>query len=524
MREDLHLPTTLAITDCQATLRVISFSGRDALNEPFLFEIDVFSADRQLEVASLLQCDAYLAFTDSGAGVHGQVGQVQRLHRAASVDLYRITLVPALEAMAAPRAPRSFNGMTAVQIILQLLHEHGLRGDAVHFQRVTGVYAVREHCVQYQESDLHLLQRLCEEEGIHFRFEHHPQRHVLIFSDDPADFPEILTAVTVRPQGSGPGAVEGLDHLAECLSLGTSYSSHEGSGPGQLAPAWMFGDTTEDELADNEVLSEVSITGSRDGVTSPTPPRSQTGVRRLERLRCERRQIIGLGNLPQLHSGQVMRVIGHHASPFNDQWLLTEVHHSGKQLQLLQNHADAAAIVRALARPRSVALDGLSAGYRNALRVIPWAMPFRAALSHPRPRIDTVQTAQLVSAVPDEQGRLRIRYDWQTTDIEQSGTDSWAKVARSVSPTDSPCRLQVRFLDGNADQPYICGVEPQPPKPVTATEPISNAEAFLLRSRNALSLRSAVAQLEIDAGRIRVSHRTDLPAETTVRSAAVSGV
>jgi type VI secretion system secreted protein VgrG len=33
--------------------------------------------------------------------------------------------------------------------------------------------------VQYDESDLHFIQRLCEEEGIHFHFQHSASGHKL---------------------------------------------------------------------------------------------------------------------------------------------------------------------------------------------------------------------------------------------------------------------------------------------------------------------------------------------------------
>ena len=44
-------------------------------------------------------------------------------------------------------------------------------------------YEKREYCVQYGESDLHFITRLCEEEGIYFYFEHTEKTHCLCFSD-----------------------------------------------------------------------------------------------------------------------------------------------------------------------------------------------------------------------------------------------------------------------------------------------------------------------------------------------------
>ncbi|HBO5389481.1 TPA: type VI secretion system tip protein VgrG, partial [Pseudomonas aeruginosa] len=52
-------------------------------------------------------------------------------------------------------------------------------------------YPEREYCVQYDESDLHFVQRLCAEEGIHFHFRHSAEAHLLVFGDDQTVFPRL---------------------------------------------------------------------------------------------------------------------------------------------------------------------------------------------------------------------------------------------------------------------------------------------------------------------------------------------
>ncbi|MET2713997.1 contractile injection system protein, VgrG/Pvc8 family, partial [Klebsiella pneumoniae] len=52
-------------------------------------------------------------------------------------------------------------------------------------------YPELEYCVQYDESDLHFVQRLCAEEGIHFHFRHSAEAHLLVFGDDQTVFPRL---------------------------------------------------------------------------------------------------------------------------------------------------------------------------------------------------------------------------------------------------------------------------------------------------------------------------------------------
>ncbi len=74
------------------------------------------------------------------------------------------------------------------QIVALILEEHGILADAYRFQLGTR-YPEREYCVQYDESDLHFVQRLCAEEGIHFHFRHSAEAHLLVFGDDQTVFP-----------------------------------------------------------------------------------------------------------------------------------------------------------------------------------------------------------------------------------------------------------------------------------------------------------------------------------------------
>ena len=50
--------------------------------------------------------------------------------------------------------------------------------DAFEF-RLGSEYPEREYCVQYAESDLAFIQRLCAEVGIHFHFQHTALKYYL---------------------------------------------------------------------------------------------------------------------------------------------------------------------------------------------------------------------------------------------------------------------------------------------------------------------------------------------------------
>ena len=96
--------------------------------------------------------------------------------------------MPQLSYLALRTNQRIFEHMTVPQIVAQVLQEHGIALGGYQFQLGPTVYPKRDYCVQYDESDLHFVQRLCEEEGIHYHFQHSEQGHVLVFGDDQSAF------------------------------------------------------------------------------------------------------------------------------------------------------------------------------------------------------------------------------------------------------------------------------------------------------------------------------------------------
>jgi uncharacterized protein involved in type VI secretion and phage assembly len=101
--------------------------------------------------------------------------------------------------------------MNAEQIIIQVLSEHGIDDAAYLWQRKRPCVE-RDYCAQYCESDLQLLQRLCEEEGMHYYFLHTRSRHVVVFTDKPQDLLPLApldndTKLANKPVPKGGAAV-----------------------------------------------------------------------------------------------------------------------------------------------------------------------------------------------------------------------------------------------------------------------------------------------------------------------------
>jgi type VI secretion system secreted protein VgrG len=163
-------------------LQVLSFTGTQAISEPFALELEVLIDDPWLDVPSLMYKAAFLSFKGRDCGIHGQVQGVMRSHFRPGPACYQLTIGPRLACLAQRYTPRIFQCMTATQIIRQVLREHGIRKHSYRFD-LKAEPRLREYCAQYRETDLELVQRLCAEEGIHFHFQHSRQGHELVFGE-----------------------------------------------------------------------------------------------------------------------------------------------------------------------------------------------------------------------------------------------------------------------------------------------------------------------------------------------------
>ncbi|SQF98373.1 Rhs element Vgr protein [Paucimonas lemoignei] len=469
MSEDQQMPMTLAIDDSGYDLAVVNISGTEALNESYSFTVDVISREQNLHSGALEQRCAWLAF-GAKRGVHGKITGVTCLYDAANLHLYRVQLGPRLLDMDRGPRRRLFNGLSVPHILRLLLTENGLSESDYRFDQMVGTYPARPLCVQHGESDLHLLHRLCEEEGIHFRFEHSPANHCVIFADDPASFAQRL--LPMRFQVSDPNviALRSISYLAERWLIHPACTD-----PGLHHHERVLHTQTPLYIAEAEAPNERFDAS----LTSQLPSEEyaherQVSARELERQRCERRVVLGRSDDYVIGAGLIVQVLDHPVSAFNDQWLMTEVTHAAKQPQVLEGlgSADIVAIEAAIAAPTrnwfetpsppAFDTEPFSQGYRNHFRVVPWEMAYRPTLRHRKPLASNLESATLLSGEAvvneaDQHGRLPISFACPPAlEMQPQSQRSQASFpAHLIDGLRTDASLLIGHFGGNADCPSI---------------------------------------------------------------------
>ncbi|MBC3951627.1 contractile injection system protein, VgrG/Pvc8 family [Pseudomonas folii] len=240
-------PFNLDIAPLFRRLQVLSFTGTEAISEPFVFELEVLIDEPYLDQQSLMYRAAFLSFQDDKTGVHGQIHSVTRSHFKPGPACYRLSIGPRLACLGQRYTPRVFQHMSTPQIISRVLLEHGLREDSYRFD-LRAEYRKRDFCAQYRESDLQLVQRLCAEEGIHYHFHHSRKGHELVFGDGLRVFRRTSTAnVQQVPMQAGVirfAVTEGGEQSDRTRQKGEGESTLPFVSAGHLLP--LMGHPQED--------------------------------------------------------------------------------------------------------------------------------------------------------------------------------------------------------------------------------------------------------------------------------------
>ncbi|MHC8381492.1 type VI secretion system tip protein TssI/VgrG [Pseudomonas sp. LB3P14] len=443
---------SLTLEGVSVDLQVLSFVGRETLNQPFCFDIELVSARPDLKLEELLHKPGCLTFGATGKGIiHGLVYRIEQGDSGKSLTRYSISLVPQLAYLRHNHDQQIFQHLSVPKIIAQVLEARGILADAYSFQ-LGAIYPERDYCVQYDESDLHFIQRLCEEEGIHFHFQHSASGHKLVFGDDQTVFRKL--APVAYQQDSGMAAekpvIKRFNLRLETRTTRVSRRDYDFEKP-RILPEGAAKSEFAPDLEDYDYPGRF-LTRERG---------KQLATRALERHRSDYKLAEGKGDEPTLATGHFMALSEHPRAEWNDLWLLLEVVHEGKQPQVL-----GANVTSDVTQNK----DDFHQGYRNRFLATPWDAHFRPALEHPKPKVLGSQTA-VVTGPPgeeihcDEYGRVKVQFHWDREGQADDNTSCWLRVATGwagnayggIAIPRVGMEVLVTFLEGDPDQPLITG-------------------------------------------------------------------
>lgn len=397
---------------------VVQFIGKEAVSEPFSFEVTIATKDKDLNLGLAVGQPIVLTVAP-GRSVSGMVESVEQIDSATAQGFYKARLVPLLERLHYRSASRTFYGMNAVQIVAAVLKEAGMANLEL---RIGSSLPKKELTIQYRETDLAFVSRLLEEAGIHYHFEAGDK---LVLSDANAGFPA--------------GVAVGFGSSVVSFSRGQALHS------GQV----QAGDYNwKAPTADHTGIAQVPVFGDLTdhlfpaGIDSKSEAQAQAAVRLAAHIAAS--QICrGESTIPQLQAGQRIALQGHPRSDFNQEYVILEVEHQrGKD-------------------------------YRNTFRCMPAQIAYRPQTITPKPVVAGVVSGIVVgppgeSKFVDQYGRVKIRFPWraaQHSAVNDPGDAGFVRISQIAAGAggaalwlpDIGDEVVVAFEHGDPDRPVVVG-------------------------------------------------------------------
>ncbi|MBL9104843.1 MAG: type VI secretion system tip protein VgrG [Myxococcales bacterium] len=443
---------TLSVSGSPVELRVVRFTGSEALSGGFEFRLELCGPE--VELATLLGKEALLTIesVDTPRHVHGILAELEYIGESRQHCLYTALLVPRTWKLHHRSDSRIFQRKTTQSIVTEVLTKAGISGNQFRFA-LTGSYSPRDYCVQYRETDHDFVSRLLEEDGIAYHFEHSTDNHALVFSDS-GNSPPIPGDAEIwfnPPQGE----VFDREHVmhvrvgevirTDKVSL-RDFNLHRPDLPME-ASATVPPDRN---LEAYDFPGEYQDNSGGGNAPDRGPTLAKT---RLDAIQTARRLTLGHSDSPRLTAGHRFTLEGHPRANVDGELRLLKITHRGEQPQALDQDA-----------------GDKSFEYYNDFVAMPQKQPYRPPRVTPRPAVRGVQTAT-VTGPPgeeihvDEWGRVKIQFHWDRIDGFDDDSSCWVRVSQLWAGNNWGAmfiprvghEVIVDFIEGDPDRPIITG-------------------------------------------------------------------
>ncbi|CAN5904296.1 hypothetical protein BH11PSE13_BH11PSE13_46100 [soil metagenome] len=433
-----------------------------------------------LEVTVAIQLDGSGSFiagsagsqTDGlGAGVRQISGMVTAAVMAGQEGrhiVYRFTLRPWLHLATLNCDCKIYQDQTVVQTLDQVLGNYSFAVD----KRLYDTYAVRDYAVQWNESDFEFFERLCQEYGINYGFEHSDGKHRLVLSDAMAAYRECPSAAYANVDFHAPGYktdAEYVHHFAAHNQL-TSGAYVARDYDYTRSKAVLAGHSSDPRPTGQAAAEVYQYHASRGGSHFVQPDAGAKGTNdpsaegrafarlRMQHLRTHGARAHASGNLRGMVPGCTFRLHNHPRAAANAEFLILHT------TLLIEDVAQDSQIIDAA--------PGRSQHWKVTVDFVahPVGEELRPELSRLKPKTGGPQNAVVVGPEgqniwTDAYGRIKVQFPWDRDGQFDQNTTCWLRVSSAWAGNQLGGmhlprigqEVTVDFYGGDPDLPICTG-------------------------------------------------------------------
>ncbi len=434
---------------------VVRVVCREQLGRPYEVEVEIVGAvGRSLDEEAVLGEPASVVLEHGGLAVRRIHGVVERIDSSSAAESGQLswTLVigPRVSTLALTTSTEVEMDLSVPEIVADRLERAGLKpGDDFDF-KVLAPYPAREFVVQFKESDLAFVSRLCEHVGVTLYFRQEEEREVAVFTDDASGFSTEQAGLRIPFRARG--------ERQDVFDLRTTRTAQ----PARVVVKDYNYRTPSVALhADAATRGKVGSLFEY-GNHFKTPEEADRVAKiRAEELAWQAHVFNGRSARPELSAGTRFHLEGH---PLGDRELLVvEIEH---------------VLTRAAGLFAGDTRDG---SYENRFKAIDASVPFRPLRSTPKPHVSGVLTGIVEAAQPgqyadlDGDGRYHVRFAFDTGPTARGKASRPIRMAQPHAgpgygfhfPLRDGVEVVLSCVEGDPDRPIISGAVPNPTTPST---------------------------------------------------------
>ncbi|MDX2119088.1 MAG: type VI secretion system tip protein TssI/VgrG [Planctomycetota bacterium] len=446
-----HLTVFTTLKD--SGLKIHSFSGREELGRPFVYDLRLWSTKNDIDFTKMVgeNIAVRLDMKDQKGEPRWFNGYISRFVQEGHGERqtsYRATVVPWLWFLSRAADCRIFQEKSIPDIVKEVCKLHGFTDIELNLK---DKYDPWEYCVQYRETDFNFISRLLEQEGIYYYFKHEAKKHTLVLCDQPASHAEYPGYEKIVYMPSWAGSAR--ERLSE-------WTIEQMVQPGSVILNDFNFKTPETELLATHDKPWKHAAGAFKVFDYPAEYEKKAEGDKYAKIRfgeyeTQHERISVAGDVRGLAVGHIFEAPGHLIeSQKNRKYLVTSATYHA------ESHEGGF----------SGSAKGGESLFHVSAEVMDKTIGFRPARTTPKPTIAGPQTA--IVAGPsgeeihvDEHGRIKLQFHWDRASKGDDKSSCWVRVAQmwagkgwgSISTPRIGQEVVVEFLEGDPDQPIVTG-------------------------------------------------------------------
>lgn len=349
--------------------------------------------------------------------------------------VFALTIGSPLDFLALSTDCRIFQEMTAPEIVEKVLTDAGIPAARIK-KRLSGTYAKLESCTQYNETMLAFVTRLLEAVGAFYFFEDASGGLEIVLGDAadahhasaPAKLPFVPDVGLL-----GKPVVATLTELGALRATKVTLRDLD----------WKKPELNLESSAAKSGAGTREVYDHPGGYTTPADGTRRAKLR-MESLVAGSTGVIGTAtSAPGLFAGCTFELEKAPRDDLSQHYLVTEITHEWSSA------------------------SGAVGTWNATFRALPKSVPYRPALSTPRPRIKGPQTAFVTGPSgqeihTDEHSRVRLKFHWDRHATFDEKSSPWVRVGHlpmsgAVAIPRIGWEVLVEFEHGDPDRPVVVG-------------------------------------------------------------------